>query len=440
MTPPLDQPGESHGSHGPPGAADHSRMPSPTAAPIVLSTGLALAAAGLATNYSLSVVGVVVAAIGIAMWLAELLPGRGHVAMGAVEPVFQPTPIVARPGTVETLVAGRPGYRMRMPEQVHPLSAGIKGGIVGGLVMPVPALGYGVLSGHGLWYPVNLLAGMVLPGVGTMSPEQLQQFQLSLVLIAVVIHVTMSLMLGLIYGVLLPTLPDIPQPLAWGGLLMPLLWTAASYNLMGAVNPALREGVDWLWFIVSQFVFGVVLAACIMRLRRMPLPLAGLLGGLVGGALMAVPAIAWSVANGHGIWYPVNLLAAMALESMHGRMPEELTQFHAVWFAWAVAIHAVMSGIFGLAYGLLLPLLPRMPGPLAWGGLVMPLLWTGMSFGLMGVVNPVLQHLVDWPWFIVSQFIFGIVAAIVVVRSELVHIPPAGAGPDDLSTFVEGGP
>lgn len=68
----------------------------------------------------------------------------------------------------------------------------------------------------------------------------------------------------------------------------------------------------------------------------------------------------------------------------------------------------------------------------------MPLLWTAMSFGLMGIVNPVLQQRVDWPWFIVSQFIFGLVAAVVVVRSELVHIPPAGAGPDDLSKFVEG--
>jgi hypothetical protein len=58
----------------------------------------------------------------------------------------------------------------------------------------------------------------------------------------------------------------------------------------------------------------------------------------------------------------------------------------------------------------------------------------------MGVVNPVLQERVDWPWFVVSQFVFGLVAAVVVVRSEMVHIPPAGAGPDNLSTFVEGGP
>ena len=89
-----------------------------------------------------------------------------------------------------------------------------------------------------------------------------------------------------------------------------------------------------------------------------------------------------------------------------------------------------MSLGFGLAYGILLPRLRPIPGPLAWGGLVMPLLWTAVSYGLMGVVNPLLQERVDWPWFVVSQFVFGIVAAIVVVRSEKVHIPPAGAGPE----------
>ena len=48
----------------------------------------------------------------------------------------------------------------------------------------------------------------------------------------------------------------------------------------------------------------------------------------------------------------------------------------------------------------------------------------------MGVVNPVLQRLVDWPWFVVSQFVFGVAASVVVVRLELVFITPAGRGPD----------
>ncbi len=438
MSGPQNPTPENEGLRHAAGSAEHEHVPRPTAAPIVLASGLALAAMGVATSLSLTVIGSVVVVIGFAIWFSELLPGRGHVPVLLVEPARRAAAIVPRPGTVETLVPGRPGYRMRMPEQVHPLSAGIKGGIAGGLIMPIPALTYGVLSGHGLWYPVNLLAGTVLPGVDAMDVAGLETFRLSLLLVALLIHVVASVTLGLIYGVLLPTLPDLPKPLAWGGLLMPVVWTAASYNLMGMVNPVLRERVDWSWFIASQFVFGIVLAAAMLRLARLPLPLAGLIGGLIGGALMAVPAIGWSLGTGHGIWYPVNLLAGMGSEDMQQRTVEELTQFNAAWFTRAVLIHAAMSATFGFAYGIVLPWLRPMPGPLAWGGLVLPLLWTVGSYGLMGVVNPVLQQRVDWPWFIASQFVFGVVAAIVVIRSEMVHIPPAGAGPDNLSTFVEG--
>ncbi|MGO9922003.1 MAG: hypothetical protein ACLQIB_45815, partial [Isosphaeraceae bacterium] len=64
--------------------------------------------------------------------------------------------------------------------------------------------------------------------------------------------------------------------------------------------------------------------------------------------------------------------------------------------------------------------------------------WTGIAYGLMGVVNPVLQDRVDWAWFIVSQFVFGVTAAVVVLRSEMVPVPPAGLGPDRVADLVAG--
>jgi hypothetical protein len=411
---------DSHGAD----RADSVEMPEPTIWPMVLSLGLVLIAAGVATNLTLAAIGGLLLFIGLGGWISQMLPGKGHMHEPRVAPELRPRPPVSLAGTVSHLGTGMPGYRLRLPIDMHPVSAGVKGGIIGGLLMPIPALGYGVVSDHGMWYPVNLLAGMVLP---LSADRDLTKFDLGLFLLALVIHATMCLVIGLLYGVLMPTLPDIPKPMAWGGLLMPLLWTGVSYSLMAVVNPIMKNGVDWPWFIVSQFLFGIVAAVVVMSLRRVPPIPAGITGGLIGGVVMAAPALLWARATGHGIWYPVNLLAGMVMK-MDGVTDAELGQFHSNWFITAIAIHGIMSVAFGLVYGSLLARVPPIPGPMAWGGLLMPLLWTGVSYSLMGVVNPLLAKEVDWRWFIVSQFIFGIAAAIVVVNSEKVYIPPAGRG------------
>jgi len=421
-----------------PPAPDTVEMPRPTAAPLVLALGLALLAAGVPFGAGFLVTGAVVVIAGLGLWIGQLLPGAGHVHESRVEPARRPEPVTGRPGRVEQLGPGVPGYRLRLPLAVHPTSAGLKGGIVGGLVMPVPALLWGLLSGHGLWYPVNLLAGIVLPGVGTMAESELKEFQASLLLVALVIHDIMSVVIGLIYGVLLPTLPELPRPIAWGGLFMPVLWTGASYVAMHAVNPALPAKVSWPWFILSQLIFGITMPAVVLGARRLPTVLAGVAGGLVGGAAMAVPAVLWAAASGRGFWYPINLLAGMVLPGPGNLDGAELGSFHADWFLAASAAHAVLAVGFGVLFALVAPRLPPMPGPVAWGGLVLPLLWTGVSYGLMGVVNPALQGQVDWAWFIVSQFVFGVAAAGVVLRSEMIPIPPAGRGPDRVADFVAG--
>ena len=210
---------------------------------------------------------------------------------------------------------------------------------------------------------------------------------------------------------------------------------------MRVVNPVLPREVSWPWFI-----------ALAVRLRRRDggrgragqdvcrRSLAGLVGGLVGGAAhgRSRPS-SGRLATGHGVWYPVNLLAGMVLPGMGNLEAAELGQFHADWFL-AAARHArrPVGGLRASCSRLVLPRLPPIPGAVAWGGLLLPLLWTGISYGLMGVVNPVLQERVDWPWFIVSQFVFGVAAAMVVLRSEMIHIPPAGRGPDRVADFVTG--
>jgi len=413
-------------------------LPAPTVAPVVLALGLALAAVGVATSVAFVLVGAVLLVCGLGMWVAQLVPGRGHVHEPLAAPTRRPQPVVARPGGVGQLHEGMPGYRLRLPTEVHPISAGIKGGIVGGLLMPIPAVAWSLLSGHGVWYPVNLIAGMALPGVGRMTLAEMEQFQPVLLVMGLVIHAIMSVTLGTIYGVLLPTLPSVPRPITWGALLAPLLWTALSFGLMGVVNPLLKKGVDWPWFVASQFLFGVASASAILRARSRPPLVAGLFGGLVGGLVMPIPAALWGWLSGRGIWYPANLLVGMVMPGVDALPREQLSVFHPGWLAIALAFHAAFSLSFGALLGLLAPRLPRIPATLAWGALVMPLLWTGLSYALMGVVNPLLQERVEWFWFILSQFVFGVAAAVVVDRSEKVFIPPAGRGPDSVAEFAKG--
>ncbi len=413
-------------------------MPRPTVAPMVLALGIVLAAAGVATNFAFLAVGGVLFVIALGMWIGQLLSGRGHIHEPLVESSLRPVAVAPRPEGVERLRQGMPGYRLRLPVEVHPVSAGVKGGVIGGLVMPLPAMLYGLVSGHGIWMALNLLAGMVLPGIGELTDDELGHFNLTLSIIGIAIHVTVSLVFGLLYGVLLPTLPSVAKPVAWGALLMPLLWTATSFVLISNVNPVVRERIDWPWFIASQFVFGVVAAAVVMRSNDANHAAAGVRGGVAAGLLMTIPAILWGLLSGHGVWYPINLLSSMVLPQADELSVAQLEQFQPQWLLAASALHVVVSLGFGLVYGLLLPKLPPIPGPLVWGGLAMPMLWTATSYGLMGVVNPVLQQRVDWPWFILSQFVFGVVAAIVVLRSELIHIPPAGPGPDRVHDFAKG--
>jgi uncharacterized membrane protein YagU involved in acid resistance len=424
-------------THSPSDDRDTIEMPRATAAPLILSVGLMLLAAGAVTNVAFVIVGLVLFLVGFGMWMAYLLPGRGHVHEPRVAPALRPQPVAGETGQVERLRAGAPGYRMRLPERVHPISAGVKGGMVGGLVMPLPALSYGALSGHGIWYPVNLLAGMVLPGVDQASTAELEKFNVTLLLVAVVIHAVMSVVLGMIYGVLMPTLPDIPKPLAWGALLAPMLWTGVSFALMGSVNPLLKQGVDWPWFIVSQFIFGVILASVVMRSGEGHVLGSAVVGSLLGALLMPLPAMLWGHFSGHGVWYPVNLLAGMVVPGI-GHLPaEELSRFHGGWLFGATIVHVGISLTFGILFGILFGRLPSIPGPVAWGGMLLPVVWTAMSYGMMGVVNPILAQRVDWPWFIVSQVVFGLAAAVVVLRSEMVHVPPAGS--DEEASGEEGG-
>ncbi len=66
---------------------------------------------------------------------------------------------------VGRLRLGEGGHRMRLPVEVQPLSAGVVGGLVGGVAMAVVALAYGLIAQGSLWYPVNLLSAAAMPAM-----------------------------------------------------------------------------------------------------------------------------------------------------------------------------------------------------------------------------------------------------------------------------------
>jgi hypothetical protein len=143
---------------------------------------------------------------------------------------------------------------------------------------------------------------------------------------------------------------------------------------------------------------------------------AGVKGGLAGSVAMAVLACAYGVLKVGSIWYPINLLAAVVYSQSLKLAPAELSSFHADSFAIALGLHALVSTLVGLLYGAMLPMFARRP--IVLGGLIAPVLWSGLLYTMLGLLNPLLASRIDWYWFIASQAAFGIIAGLVVVRQS----------------------
>ena len=76
----------------------------------------------------------------------------------------------------------------------------------------------------------------------------------------------------------------------------------------------------------------------------------------------------------------------------------------------------LVSTLVGLLYGAMLPMFPRRP--ILLGGLIVPVLWSGLLHPFLSLLNPLLASQIDWSWFIASQVAFGVVAGMVVVRES----------------------
>jgi hypothetical protein len=238
-------------------------MPAPTAWPIVLAFGLTLVFGGMVTSASVSILGAVLAVTAAVGWFRDVLPTESHewvTVEREASPVLTTRQRVAR-------IASVPNFnRAALPLEIYPVSAGVKGGLAGSVVMALLASLYGILSGHGILYPMNLLVAGFFPGAASETAQQIGAFRISELLLAIPIHLLISLLVGLLYGAILPMLPR--HPILLGGFVAPVLWSGLIYSILGIVNPVLNQRINWFWFVLSQVGFGIIAGIVVSHQTR----------------------------------------------------------------------------------------------------------------------------------------------------------------------------
>jgi hypothetical protein len=227
-------------------------LPSSTAWPMVLALGLSLIMAGMVTNAAIALLGLLLTMLASVGWFRQVLPVEHHEAI-AVQPELMAASS-ARASVTRILISAT--HRKMLPVETYKITAGVKGGIAGGAAMSLPAMLFGLIKYHSIWYPINLLAAGGFVSWAGESNAFLAEFHLRGLLAGLAIHGATSLLVGLLYGAMLPMFPK--WPILTCGFIAPFLWTGLVYSILGIVSPILDQRIDWLWFTISQCAFGLV--------------------------------------------------------------------------------------------------------------------------------------------------------------------------------------
>ncbi len=238
-------------------------LPAPTVWPLVLAFGITLVFAGLVTSESVSVLGGILIIAGAVGWFRNVLPHEEHESV-SVTP-GEPAIATTRRDVARLDEASQP-KRAWLPLETYPVSAGVKGGLAGSVVMAGLAMLYGLISHNGIWYPINLLVAGFFPGAVNATTAQIAEFRMNALLLAIPIHLITSLLVGLLYGVMLPMFPR--RPVFLGGLIAPIMWSGLLYTTLDIINPVMNHRINWLWFVLSQVGFGVVAGVVVSLQQR----------------------------------------------------------------------------------------------------------------------------------------------------------------------------
>jgi hypothetical protein len=246
------------------GSQGSVELPAPTAWPIVAAFGVALLFTGLVTSASVSILGAILMISGWVGWFRDVLPHEKHESVPVSQEVI---PVVtSRPEVARVDLITREPHRARLPLEIYPISAGVKGGLAGSVVMAVLAVIYGIVAYHSIWYPINILAAGFFPALET--TEQISAFHLDAFIIACIVHLVTSLLVGLLYGAMLPMFPR--RPILLGGVIAPILWSGLLHSALQLLNPALSDRINWAWFVVTQMGFGIVAGIVVSKQERVP--------------------------------------------------------------------------------------------------------------------------------------------------------------------------
>jgi hypothetical protein len=227
-------------------------MPEPTAAPMVLALGISLIITGMVTHVAVSILGVVMSIGATYKWFRAVLPEEAHEMVPVQD---EPIVLASSRKSIEKLPLS-PVHRKMVPIETFRFTTGLKGGIAGGIAMIVPATVFSLLKFHSLWYAMNLMAAGGFVGWAHQSNAFLAEFHIEGLLAALAIHAVTSLLVGSLYGAMLPMFPR--WPILTAGFLAPLMWTGLLASALNIVSPILNERIDWWWFIPSQIAFGLV--------------------------------------------------------------------------------------------------------------------------------------------------------------------------------------
>ena len=240
-------------------------LPAPTAWTVILAFGVTLLFAGLLTSIVVSAVGAILTVAGSIGWFREVLPHERHETV-PVEP--ETAVIITERRKVSRIRLAPEVNRAVIPIEVYPVKAGVKGGLAGSVAMALLAMLYGLLKQGSVWYPINLLASVVFAQALQLPMEYLKSFHLVLLLVATLLHLVASVLVGLLYGVLLPMFSR--RPILLGGVVAPIIWSGLLYVTLDVINPLLYRRVDWIWFLASQVGYGIVAGVVVMRETPVP--------------------------------------------------------------------------------------------------------------------------------------------------------------------------